>query len=454
MEKLRSWLDREFSKIQEELFAFLRFKTISTDPAYLEEHLKCCQWLSGIFQEMQFKTEIIETPGLPLFYAENLSAGEKRPTVLVYGHYDVQPVDPLELWKSDPFEPVENQGNVYARGALDDKGQIFFAAVAARALLAVNGSLPVNLKFCIEGEEESGSVGLAKSLSAIKKKISADYLLVVDCGLPDAETPAINLGGRGIATMELLLKGSFEDLHSGLYGGIAYNPNRALAELLAECWDENGLVRVPHFYDDVVDGNRQLFSEASMSEKDFKQVGIEAFAAPKGSSLLEANWFMPTLEINGIAGGYAGAGFKTVIPAEAHAKISCRLVPDQDPEKIGKLVADFFKKKVKKGIQIQVNIHPGGKPYCGSPDSPLAKAVAMAYVEIFNKPCLNTLSGGSIPIVSDLVHATGAEVVGMGYGLASDNMHAPNEHFGLDRFKKGILTVSRAMHHLGEACRQ
>jgi acetylornithine deacetylase/succinyl-diaminopimelate desuccinylase-like protein len=453
LERLHAWLDLEYSKIQEELFAFLRFKTISTDPAFLPEHLKCCQWLTHIFQEIQFKTDTIETSGLPLFYAENLSAGDSAPTVLVYGHYDVQPVDPLDLWKSDPFEPVEKQGNVYARGALDDKGQIFFAIAAARALLAVDGTLPVNLKFCIEGEEECGSVGLADSLPSLKEKFSADYLLVVDCGLPDEETPAINLGGRGITTMEVVLKGSHEDLHSGLYGGIAYNPNRALAELLAECWDESGRVSVPHFYDDVVEADKQLFAASSVDEKELKDAGIEAFAADKEISLLEANWFRPTLEINGMSGGYTGAGFKTVIPAEARAKISCRLVPDQDPKKIGELVADFLKKRVKKGIQIQVDVHHGGKPFCGSPDSLLAKAVAKAYVEIFNKQCLNTLSGGSIPIVSDLVHTTGAEVVGMGYGIPSDNMHAPNEHFGLDRFKKGILTVARAMHHLGKACR-
>ncbi len=452
MERLRAWLDREYSKIQEELFAFLRFKTISTDPAFLPEHLKCCQWLSTIFQEMDFKTETIETPGLPIFYAENLNAGSEKPTVLVYGHYDVQPIDPIDLWKSDPFEPEERDGNVYARGALDDKGQIFYAVAAARALLAIDKTLPVNLKFCIEGEEESGSVGLAKSLPSLKEKFSADYLLVVDCGLPDAETPAINLGGRGITTMEVVLKGSTEDLHSGLYGGIAYNPNRALVELLTECWDETGRVQVPHFYDDIVEGDKKLFASSAINDSDIKAVGIEAFSAEKDHSLLESNWFRPTLEINGIAGGYAGAGFKTVIPAEAIAKISCRLVPDQDPGKIGELVADFLKKRVKKGIQIHVDVQHGGKPYRGNPDSRLAKAVAMAYVEIFSKPCLNTLSGGSIPIVSDLVHTTGAEVVGMGYGLPSDNMHAPNEHFGLDRFKKGILTVARAMHHLGQAC--
>ncbi len=447
MDRLCKWIDRGFSGISEELFTFLRFKTISADPAYQPEHLRCCKWLAGVFQNMQFQTEIIETSGLPLFYAENLHAGSEAPTVLIYGHYDVQPIDPIELWKSDPFEPVVRNGSVFARGALDDKGQIFFSAMAARALFALDGTLPVNLKFCIEGEEEFGSKGLSEGLETLKEKLQADYLLVVDCGLPDAETPAIDLGGRGIITMDLSLRGSNEDLHSGLFGGIAYNPNRALAELIAGCWDEDGRVAIPHFYDEVIEASeeeKKAFA-AAYGHGHAKEAGIKVFSAERGRSLSEANWVRPTLEINGMAGGYAGPGFKTVIPAEARAKVSCRLVPNQDPKKIGRLVADFLRSKVKKGIEVKVDLQHGGRSYRGKADSLLAGAVGKAYEEIFKKPCLKTLSGGSIPIVADLADAIGAQVVGMGYGLASDNMHAPNEHFGLDRFKKGILTVARAL---------
>ncbi len=453
MDRLRAWVDGQFSNICEEFFHFLRFKTISTDPAYLSEHSRCTAWLDSLFREMKFKVETIETSGLPLFYAENLEAGKNVPTVLVYGHYDVQPVDPIDLWKSDPFEPTVRNGNVYARGALDDKGQIFFAAMAARTLLAVDGKLPVNLKFCIEGEEENGSKGLSEGLGLLKQKLGADYLLVVDCGLPDADTPAIDLGGRGIVAMEISLRGSKEDLHSGLFGGVAYNPNRALAELIAECWDEDGRVAVPHFYDDVIEPSEEEKKEFAKAygKGHAKEAGIAAFSAEQGLSLMEANWFRPTFEINGISGGYTGAGFKTVIPAQAQAKISCRLVPNQDPKKISRQVADFLKAKVKKGIDLEVKVHQGARSFRGKADSLLAKAVAGAYEEIFQKPCLKILSGGSIPIVADLQDAIGAEVVGMGYGLASDNIHAPNEHFGLDRFKKGILTVARALQKMRDS---
>lgn len=455
MEALKAWLDREFSNIREELFTFLRFKTISTDRSYLAEHKKCCDWLTQIFQKMNFKTETIETPGLPLFFAERRCKDSKAPTLLIYGHYDVQPVDPIELWNSDPFEPTERNGSVFARGAIDDKGQIFYASVAMRALLAQDEDLPVNVKFCIEGEEETGSVGLEKSLGSLKEKLKADYLLIVDCGLPDEQTPAIELGGRGITTLEITLSGSKEDLHSGLYGGVAYNPNRALAELLAQCWDENGRVAVPHFYDRVKPPTlkeRRLF-QSSYSDAFLFDAGIEALAVEKGKTLQESNWFSPTLEINGMTGGYTGPGFKTVIPARAHAKISCRLVPDQDPHEIGRLLADFLKSKVKKGIRIEVDVLHGGLPFRGRADSVLAKAAAMAYEEIFKKKCLYTLFGGSIPIISNLAKASGAEPVGMGFGIASDNMHAPNEHFGLERFKKGVLVVAKALHYLGTTCR-
>ncbi len=452
MDRLRAWLEREFSGICEEFFSFLRFKTVSADPAYLEEHSRCCEWLNALFRKMHFRTEIIETSGLPLFYAECLEAGEGAPTVLIYGHYDVQPVDPLDLWKSGPFEPEVRGQEVYARGALDDKGQILFAAMAARALLAVDGKLPVNLKFCIEGEEECGSKGLSEGLSSLKEKLQAEYLLIVDCGLPDANTPAIDLGGRGIVTMDLTLKGSNEDLHSGMFGGVAYNPNRALAELIASCWDADGRVAVPHFYDDVVELSEEElrpFAE-SYGKGHAKEAGIEALSGERGRSLVEANWFRPTLEVNGMAGGYAGAGFKTVIPAMAAAKISCRLVPNQDPKKIAQHVVDFLKSKVKRGIHLEVKLHQMARAYRGRADSLLARAVGSAYEELFQRPCLKILSGGSIPIAASLADATGAEVVGMGYGLAGDNMHAPNEHFGLDRFKKGILTVARALQRMGE----
>ena len=450
MKECQDWIDKNFVAIREDLCAFLRFKTISSDHLLAAEHSRCAEWLKGYFRSLDCSAQIIETTGLPVVYAEDLRAGSNAPTLLIYGHYDVQPVDPLELWKSDPFEPVEKNGSLYARGAQDDKGQIFFAIAALRYFRETHRPLPVNLKFCIEGEEENGSQGLAKALPKLKEKLKTDYLLVVDFDILEADIPSINLGARGIITLEAILQGSNTDLHSGGFGGIAYNPNRAAAELIAQFWDENGRVAVPHFYDDVCElsaHEKSLFSQKGIQF--IQEAGIEAFGGEKGVLPHEACWFRPTMEINGVSGGYTGPGFKTVIPAETRIKISCRLVPNQDPDRIGQYVKDFLLKKVKKGIHLTVDIHHGGKPYRGRVDSKLSVAVAKAYEDIFKKPCQKILSGGSIPVVADLMSVLNPDVVGMGYGLASDNVHAPNEHFGLDRFKKGIRTVARAIEYLG-----
>ena len=449
MQELTSWVDAHFAKIQSDWFTFLRFQSISTDPAKRQECDACAEWVKHQLHDAGCKAELIPTSGLPLVYAEDLSAGPNAPTLLIYGHYDVQPIDPIELWESPPFEPVIKNGTVYARGAQDDKGQIFYAIAALRALNACKRKRKVNLKFCIEGEEEKGSEGLASSIESLKQKLSADSLLVVDFGMLDAKTPAISLGARGIITMEVTLRGSEGDLHSGTFGGIAYNPNRALVELLNSCWDHDGKVQVPHFYDDVVmpsSSERALF-------KDLKHElppGLKAVGGEKGFTPVESAWLRPTLEINGMAGGYFGPGFKTVIPSTAQAKISCRLVPNQDPDRIGKLVADFLRAKVKKGIEIHVEMHHGGKPYRGSSDSLLAKATEIAYEEVCGCPCKRILAGGSIPVIAQLMQAIDAEVVGMGYGLDSDQIHAPNEHFEISRFRKGILTVARIIEILGE----
>jgi acetylornithine deacetylase/succinyl-diaminopimelate desuccinylase-like protein len=450
VKQLQHWIDSHFPSILEDLFTFYRFKTISADPTLHSEMKRCAQWLSDKMRALGCHAELIQTKGAPLVYAEDLSAGPRAPTLLIYGHYDVQPTDPLELWESDPFEPVERNGNVFCRGAQDDKGQIYYAIAALAALRGVQRSLPVNLKFCIEGEEEFGSNGLAAILPTLKKKLCADYLLIVDFGIPDAKTPAITLGARGIITLDLLLRGSCRDLHSGEFGGIAYNPNRALAELLAHMWDARGRIAIPHFYDDVEElSSSEQAQFTGWDETGIHDAHIHAFANPEGSSLFASNRLLPSLEINGIAGGYAGPGFKTVIPAEARAKISSRLVPRQDPEKMGHLISDFLKTRVRKGIEVKVTLHHGGKPFRAAPDSRLAQAAARAYEELFNKPCQKMLCGASIPIVADLQTIAGASVVGIGYGLPSDNIHAPNEHFGLDRFKQGILTVARLIEHLG-----
>jgi acetylornithine deacetylase/succinyl-diaminopimelate desuccinylase-like protein len=397
------------------------------------------------------KAECIETQGCPLVYAEDLSAGPKASTLLIYGHYDVQPVDPLELWKSDPFEPVERDGLVYARGAVDDKGQILYALLAVQCWKELGHRLPINLKFCIEGEEESSSVGLALALPLLKEKLKADYLLVPDFGQLDKETPALSLGARGMVSLEVTLTGSHGDLHSGLHGGIAYNPNRALVELLAKLWDSEGRVQVKGFYDDVLETSEEeqkLYAFRFDPEQYKREFGIEAFSGEKGRTMKESNCFRPTLEINGLVGGYTGPGFKTVIPARASAKISCRLVPHQDPAKIGRQAADFLKQNVCPGIQVHVDVHPGAYAFRGNPTSKLARAVEQAATETTGKKCEKILSGASIPIVADLAQSIGAEVVGMGYGLPEDNIHAPNESFDFGRLEKGFLTVARTLELL------
>lgn len=452
LDPLKKWMEKHRDEVREDYFHFLRFKSISTDPAYAKEVRRCAEWLKEyILKKTEMKAEVIETEGYPIVYAEDMRAGPDAPTILGYGHYDVQPVDPVELWESDPFEPTERNGKIYARGAVDDKGQIFYAVIAARAWKDLGRKLPVNVKFCIEGEEESASLGLSKSLSKLKEKLKADTLLVIDFDQFDEKTPALTLGARGLAAFEVTLTGSKGDLHSGLLGGVAYNPNRALAELLAKVWDENGRVQIKGFYDDVLemsDEEKRRFGFLYDKESYSKEFGIDAIGGEKGRMLADRQGFRPTFEINGMTGGYTGTGFKTVIPAHAVAKISCRLVPHQKPDKIAEHVADFLKKHVEPGIKIQVNYLGGEEAFRGSSESNLAKAVALAAHEVTGKQCKYVVSGGSIPIIAKMVKELRAEVVGMGYGLATDSIHAPNEHFDFGRFEKGFLTVARAFELL------
>lgn len=447
--ELQAWFRSNAATLRTDYFQFLRFQSISADPAYRKEMLACAEWLKMyIRKHCGMTAESIDTPGYPLVYAESLQAGPEKPTLLIYGHYDVQPVDPIELWKSDPFEPTERGGQIFARGAVDDKGQIFYAVLAARYFHDAGLQLPINLKFCIEGEEESSSLGLAKALPRLKERLKAQFLLVPDFDQFDAKTPAISLGARGMVSLEVTLTGSNTDLHSGLHGGMAYNPNRALVELLAELWDANGRVQVEGFYDGVSEKKETGFTFRFDKEKYFKEFGIAALGGEKGRSMEEANCFRPTLEINGLVGGYTGAGIKTVIPAKATAKISCRLVPGQDPDKVSHAVAAFLKKRAVHGMQVDVQLYAGSAAFRGNPDSKLAQAVAQAAEEASSAPCKKVLSGASIPIVSELVKATGAEVVGMGYGLPEDNIHAPNECFDWGRLEKGFLTVARTFELL------
>lgn len=444
---LRKWYEEHREEIVKDFFSFLSFPSISTDPAHAQDCRNTAEWLSSYLKRIGFQAVLWETTGLPVVFA-SYEAGPDRPTVLIYHHYDVQPVDPLELWKNPPFEPEIRANTVYARGAVDNKGQCFYTLTALKALFELVSEIDINIKVFIEGEEECGGEGTTAILPEKSAAMRADHLLIVDFGIPEADIPAITLGMRGIVTMEVECENGSIDLHSGVHGGIALNPNRALAQLLAGLWDETGCIAVDHFYDEVRPVSRAQLSDLDMSfdvKKYEREFGVKALCFEEGYSTMESNWLRPTLEINGIWGGYTGAGFKTVIPARAYAKLSCRLVPDQEPDVIAKKVAQHLKVHAPAGIGIRTHIHHGASGYRSAIDAQVVHTVAAAFSEVFGKPCRYQLCGASVPIVADLARASGAEVAMLGVGLDSDDIHAPNEHFGMDRFELGYLTIGRIL---------
>jgi acetylornithine deacetylase/succinyl-diaminopimelate desuccinylase-like protein len=451
LEQLKAWFKDHYDETLNDFFTFLSFPSISTDPTYEQDSRRTANWLCDFMKQMGLEATLWETPGLPVVFGTHLKAGKDRPIILIYHHYDVQPVDPLDLWKSDPFKPVVKDNRVFARGAADNKGQCFYSLTALKAFLELAKDFNFNIKVFIEGEEESGGRGTSAILQQKEAELKADHLLVVDFDMPNVTTPAITLGMRGLVCMNIECKNSSIDLHSGAHGGIALNPNRALVSLLGKMWDEKGRVRIPHFYDDVKSLPKEELSRVDMSfdqEQYMKSFGVKAFCPEEGYSIKESNWLRPILEINGIWGGYTGTGFKTVIPAKAHAKISCRLVPDQDPEKIAKAISEYLENEAPKGIEIKADLHHGASAYRSAFDSFIVKTAALAYEEIFGKPCKYLFCGASVPIVVDLARVSNAEVAMIGVGLADDDIHAPNEHFGLDRFELGYLAIGRILSRL------
>lgn len=430
----------------------LSFPSISSEPQYKSETLQCAQWLMDYLKKMNFEVESWPTTGYPVIFASSMHAGPEKPSLLIYHHYDVQPADPLEEWLSPPFKPHLRNGQIYARGAQDNKGQCFYVLQALKFLQEHRGSLPINIKLCIEGEEEIGSPGLANLLVQKRKQLKADHLAIVDLGLRKATIPAITLGIRGILTLDVEVKGSHTDLHSGSHGGIVQNPIHVLVQLLAGLRDEKGRMTIPHFYQDIAELSKEELSQISFqfnASEYQKETGASPNGGEKEYSTLERAWIRPTLEINGIHGGYTGKGFKTVIPAKAYAKISCRLVPHQQPSKIGQFIASYFKDHAPQGVEVSVHLHPGqGKAVRVSPDSAIVKAFAKAFEDVFELPCEYIFEGASIPIVSELAEVSESETILLGLGLTSDQIHAPNEHFGIDRLKKGILIVARALEIL------
>ncbi len=446
----QGYYERERENILRDYFAFLRFESISADPAYLSKSVDCADWLEEHLRAMSLNVERWETGGAPVLFASDFRAGEDAETLLLYCHYDVQPVDPLDEWTSPPFEPTIRDGKVYARGASDNKGQCFYTLSAIKSYITLNeGHLPVNLKFIIEGEEESGSSGLKALLSEKAETLKADHVLIVDSAMNTPQIPQITLGARGIICFKLTMQEALFDLHSGQLGGVAYNPNRALIELLSSLHDATGTVAVSGFYDEVIGPTPHELSELAMDfdQERFKNLfGFEPTGMEQGLTPMEANCLRPTLEINGIQGGYTGPGFKTVIPAKARASISCRLVPQQQPERIIALISDYLYSRIPEGLKFDLEVLPGsGAGFRRHSNSRIAEIASQSYSDVFQHECEKILMGGSVPIAAELLDVAKADGILLGTALSSDHIHSPDEHFHLDCFEKGFLSICRIL---------
>ncbi|HEX2579972.1 MAG TPA: M20/M25/M40 family metallo-hydrolase [Rhabdochlamydiaceae bacterium] len=443
LSELKKWYSKNQESILQDYFTFLKFPSISTDPSYRKHINAAAGWVEKYLEKIGFKTQIWQTKFHPVVFATH-EVDPKRPTVLIYHHYDVQPIDPIEKWKSPPFEPTVRESKVFARGASDNKGQCFYTLTALKALFEMCGSLNLNIKVFVEGGEECGSQGALEALKTHQKALRADHLLVVDGGFAARDRPAITLGLRGIVTVEVVCRNAKIDLHSGIHGGIALNPNRALVEMLSKLWDKKGKIAIPGFYKNVVKPTaKELKALQKIVDEKYlrKQFGIQAFRGEGGYSLWESNTIRPTLEINGIAGGYSGAGFKTVIPSMAIAKISCRTVPNQDSDEVARSIAAYLKKIAPKGLEVEVTSIHGGKAVRSSPETKVAKVCSDALTEVFGKPCGNILCGASIPLVADLAKACKGDALVIGVSLDSDDIHAPNENFSFDQLQHGFLMM-------------
>jgi acetylornithine deacetylase/succinyl-diaminopimelate desuccinylase-like protein len=445
-------IEEREGEILSDFFTFLRFQSISTLKEYLPEIQNCAHWVEAYLKTIGFKTEIWETSHHPVVYAENLKAGPTKPTLLFYQHYDVQPVDPLDLWDSPPFEPTQKGDTVFARGASDNKGQAFYVFTALKLLMEKEGEFPLNIKLVVEGEEETGSQGLIGILHSHKLKLKADYLTLIDVDIPNIDTPALNLATRGIITYTLEVTGSNTDLHSGIHGGLVYNPLRALSEAFAKMYDNKGEVTIPHFYEDLIelseDQKKELYIDFDSEEYE-REYQAKANGGEHRFSPLERTGQRPTFEINGIWGGYNGPGFKTVIPAKAFAKVSIRLAANQNADKIDRSFKKHIPTLFPPGIKLSIipESNPAGPFFCPF-NSKIVKAASKAYETVFNKPCKRIMGGGSLPIASLLREISESETLEFGLGLSSDKIHAPNEHFSISRIKKGALIVIEFIKNL------
>ena len=457
MKETQTYISAHQDRFLTELLEFLRIPSISADPANAGSVRQAAEWMAENLKKAGVDhVRLEETAGFPIVYGEKM-IDPKAPTVLVYGHYDVQPADPLELWDNPPFDPIIKNEVIYARGSCDDKGQVFMHVKAFEAMYAT-GELTCNVKFMIEGEEEIGSNNLSTFVCAHKELLKADVILISDTAIIANDTPSIDVGLRGLSYMEVAVQGPNRDLHSGVYGGAVANPINILCEMISSMHDEFNRITIPGFYDGVLEVNAA--DRAAMAQTPFdleayqNDLGIHAVHGEKGFSTIERASIRPTLDVNGIWGGYTGEGAKTVLPSMAYAKISMRLVPNQSSEHITKLFTDYFIAAAPKGVQVTVTPHHGGEAYLMPTDSIAFQAASEALAKTFGKEPVPTRGGGSIPIVALFEKELGIKSILMGFGLDSDAIHSPNEHYGLFNFYKGIETIPYFFSNYNELYQQ
>lgn len=459
MEKAIQYIQENKQRFQDELFELLRIPSVSADPAYKADVAKCAESVANHLRNAGAdNVEVCQTAGHPIVYGDKI-IDPSKPTVLVYGHYDVQPADPFELWETPPFEPtirkteIHPDGAIFARGSCDDKGQMFSHVKAFEAMMKTD-SLPCNIKFMIEGEEECGSSNLGIFVKANKGRLKSDVILISDTSIIANDTPSIDCGLRGLSYVEVEVTGPNRDLHSGVYGGAVSNPINILAKMITSMHDENNHITIPGFYDKVQELSEKERADLNKAPFDIeaykKDLGIADVWGEKGYTTIERTGIRPTLDCNGIWGGYIGEGAKTVLPSKAFAKISMRLVPNQVSDEITDLFKKHFESIAPKGVKVEVRPHHGGEPVVTPTDSKAYKAASQAMLKTYGKEPIPTRGGGSIPIVALFEQELQVKTVLMGFGLDSDALHSPNEHYGLFNYFKGIETIPYFHHYYAQ----
>ena len=453
MSDTHAYIDAHRDRFREELFDFLRIPSISARSEHAGDTRAAAEWLAERMREAGLEVSVHDTAGHPIVLGEYRAAGDGAPTVVIYGHYDVQPVEPLELWTSPPFEPTVREGRIYARGSVDDKGQLYLHVKAIEAHMKSAGRLPVNVVVVAEGEEEIGSANLMPFVEQHARRLAADAVVISDTTMVGPGIPTIGASLRGIAYFEVRVTGPASDLHSGSYGGAVVNPATALARIITSCHDDEWHVAIPGFYDDVDEAPdfRAQIRTLPFDEKEFRsETGVLALDGEAGFTTLERLWVRPTCEVNGLLSGYTGEGSKTVLPSRAMAKVSFRLVPDQDPARIAQLFREHVARNAPDGVEVEVVALHGGKPWRARLEGPLYDAAATALEKAWQKRPVYAGEGGSIPIVHDFERILGAPVLLMGFGLPGENAHAPDEWMSVENFEKGTHAAAALLTELRE----